>query len=443
MVEGGGGAPSPQPGMPRREKALIIVAVVVSLLVVASCFLIPYIFNKDEKGTSTTRSQPASKEYSAEEDWLKSNKSFNDALDVAMDDYVERPDEDYLIAAAARGISRLQEEGAADDVLTERAITTMLDALDDPFSGYMDQEQVRSLDTQLSGHFFGIGISMSEVRNEIRVNEVLKGTPAEAAGVQQGDIVVTVDGKDISGMNINDVVAMIRGQEGTVVKVGFKRSGVPGIIEYSLTRAEIKLPVITTDMLPGDIGHIILTDWTQDSSNLLKGALEDLKNQGAKGLILDLRGNPGGLMDPAIKSADLFLGGGTIVTSKGRMAGTTVPYTATAGTDWDLPVVILTNRGTASSSEIFTAALHDNDRAVLVGETTFGKGEIQQLKRQADGSALKITVALYYTPDGTSINDEGIIPDVIVTNPATGKEDLQLAEAQRVVTAIMQGQAWK
>lgn len=432
--------------MPRREKTLIIVAVVVSLLVVASCFLIPYIFNKDDKGNATTQSQSASNasnKYSDEEAWLASNKSFKDALNATMDDYVEQPDEDYLIAAAARGISRLKGEGAADDVLTERAITTMLDALDDPFSGYMDKEQVSMLDTQLTGHFFGIGISMAEVRNEIRVEEVLKGTPAEAAGVQQGDIVVSVDGKDVTGMSTNDVVAMIRGQEGTLVKVGFKRSGVPGTTVYDLTRAEIKLPVITTKMLPGDIGYIILTDWTQDSSTLLNGALEDLKNQGAKGLILDLRGNPGGLMDPAIKSADLFLGGGTIVTSKGRMAGTTVPYPANSGTAWDLPVVILTNRGTASSSEIFTAALHDNDRAVLVGETTFGKGEIQQLKRQTDGSALKITVALYYTPDGTSIDGEGITPDVIVTNPTTGQEDLQLAEAQRVVTAIMQGQSWK
>ena len=201
----------------------------------------------------------------------------------------------------------------------------------------MDKEQVSMLDTQLTGHFFGIGISMAEVRNEIRVEEVLKGTPAEAAGVQQGDIVVSVDGKDVTGMSTNDVVAMIRGQEGTLVKVGFKRSGVPGTTVYDLTRAEIKLPVITTKMLPGDIGYIILTDWTQDSSTLLNGALEDLKNQGAKGLILDLRGNPGGLMDPAIKSADLFLGGGTIVTSKGRMAGTTVPYPANSGTAWDLP----------------------------------------------------------------------------------------------------------
>jgi carboxyl-terminal processing protease len=442
MVEEGG-VPSPPTGMPRREKTLLIVAVVVSLLVVASCFLIPYIFNKDDKVNSATRSQSASQEYSEEEAWLENNKSFNDALTVTMEDYVERPDEGYLIAAAARGISRLKDEGAAEDVLTERAITTMLDALDDPFSGYMDKQQVSSLDTQLSGHFFGIGVSMAEVRNEIRVQEVLKGTPAEAAGIQQGDIVVMVDGKEVTGMNINDVVAMIRGQEGTRVKVGFKRSGVPGTIEYDLTRAEIKLPVITTQMLPGDVGYIILTDWTQDSSELLKGALEDLKNQGAKGLILDLRNNPGGLMDPAIKSADLFLGGGTIVTSKGRMAGTTVPYTATPGTSWDYPVVILTNRGTASSSEIFSAALHDNDRAVLVGETTFGKGEIQQLKRQPDGSALRITVALYYTPDGTSINDEGIAPDVIVTNPTMGEEDLQLVEAQRVVTAIMQGQAWK
>ncbi len=436
--------PVGQKPMSRREKVIIAVVLVVSLILVASCFTIPYVFNNDDGNDKADNGTTvATGSYTEEEAWLSKNQSFQSAVDVTMANFYEELDEDSLDDAAARGISRLMSESADDEVLTERAITTMLDSLDDPFSGYMDKESVDMLDAQLAGSFFGIGVSMTQARNDIKVERVIEGTPAEAAGIQVGDIVVSVDGTDVTEMDINDVVAMIRGEENTHVKVGVKRSGVSGVIEYDLVRVKIELPVIETSMREGDIGYIIFTDWTRDSAELLTSAMQELQGQGAKGLILDLRVNPGGLMDPAIKSADLFLSEGNIVSSKGRIAGSTSTYDATEGVVWDYPIVILTSRGTASSSEIFSAALHDNSRAVLVGQTTFGKGEIQTLKRQADGSALRITIALYYTPDGTSINDEGIVPDVIVSNPEMGEEDLQLAAAERVVTAMMQGQSWK
>ena len=436
--------PPAEPLTSRRDRVAIAVSVVLSVLVVASCFLFPYLFNHHRRGGGAADAPSGGESagldaYAEEESWLEGNKSFTDALDAVMRSYYRQPDEDHLMRAAARGISRLMGEGASEKELTERGITTMIDALDDPFSAYMDQKALNMLDVQLAGKFFGIGVSMTASRNEIRVQEVLKGTPAEAAGIQENDIVFSVDGTEVTGMDINDVVAMIRGQEGTGVVIGVKRSGTPGVISFDLVRAEIKLPVITTELKPGSIAYIQLTDWNKEATALLAEALEGLKARGARGLVLDLRSNTGGLMDSAIKSADLFLSEGNIVSSRGRVAGSSQTYNATPEVVWEYPVVILTNRGTASSSEIFSAALRDNDRAVLVGETTFGKGEIQQLQRQPDGTALRITVALYFTPAGTSINDEGITPDVLVAAPvvAEGGEDPQLDEAERLVAAMM------
>jgi carboxyl-terminal processing protease len=434
----------------KKDRALVIAAVVLSALVLASCFLVPALLSRDEgggagenRGQASTRQERQEEEYAGEREWLEGNQAFRNALDAVMRDYVQQPDEDALVAAAARGIHRLRQQGASEQVLTERGVTTLIDALDDPFSDFMDQKELKMMDAQLTGSFFGVGISMTQSRNEIRVEKVLEGTPAEAAGIQPGDVVLKVDGTEVSGMELTDVVMMIRGQEGTSVTLAVKRGGVPGEMLFTMQRAQIKLPVVTTEMRPGNIGYLLLTDWTKDSSDLIKQSLEELKGKGARGLILDLRTNPGGLMDPAINAADLFLDGGVIVSSRGRMGGTTRTYNANPGNSWDLPVVILTGRSTASSSEIFSAALHDNQRAVLVGETTFGKGSIQNILRQPGGTALRITVALYYTPEGISINDEGIDPDVPVRNPVVGKEDLQLQEAERVVAAMMEGRSWK
>ncbi len=166
--------------------------------------------------------------------------------------------------------------------------------------------------------------------------------------------------------------------------------------------------------------------------NTISKAFADLSAQGAKSLIVDLRSNPGGYMEPAIRAADFFLRDGIIVSSKGRVAGASNEYEADGDVEWDLPVVLLVDRGSASSSEIFAAALHDNQRCTLVGTATFGKGSIQKIFRQGDGSGLRLTIARYYTPNGSSIDDEGINPDIVVTNPVVGEEDLQLQKAIEV-----------
>jgi len=426
----------------RKDRIIVTLAVLLSAVVLASCFLVPALLTREEEAPA---GGPRAEEdlYKADRDWLESRQEFRNALENLERDYVEEPDENALMAAAARGIHRLREQGAPDDQLLQRGLSCLIDALDDPFSDFMDPEELKMLDSQLSASFFGVGISMTQSRNETRVEKVLEGTPAEEAGIQVGDVVVSVDGTEVKGMDLNDVVMMIRGEKDTTVTLGIRRSGVSGILTFTMRRAEIKLPVMTSEMRPGGVGYLVLSDWSRDSANLLREELDKLKGAGARGLILDLRTNPGGLLEPAINAADLFLDSGVIVSSRGRLAGTTRTYNAEPGNSWDMPVVILTSRATASSSEIFTAALHDNQRAVLVGETTFGKGSIQNILRQPGGTALRITVALYYTPSGISINDEGIDPDLLVHNPAVDGEDLQLQEAERVVRSMMEGRPWK
>jgi carboxyl-terminal processing protease len=248
-------------------------------------------------------------------------------------------------------------------------------------------------------------------------------------GLQDGDIVKEIDGRDVTGMALGEVVTMIRGPEGTTVKLGIARPPSSDIKDFDIVRREIEIPVVETEMKEKGVGYLRLTDWTQDVDQKISEALADLRSKGAKSLVIDLRSNPGGYMEPAIRAADMFLRDGVIVSSRGRVAGTTKEYTADGDVQWDLPVTILVNRGTASSSEIFAAALRENERAVLVGETSFGKGSIQKIFRQDDGTGVRLTIARYYTPSGASIDDEGITPDILVSNPVIGEQDLQLEKA--------------
>jgi len=420
-----------------RERNIIILVVVLSLALIASCFAIPFMLSSDDSSPTTSsdeQAQVAAGETLELEDILLESDSYKDAQDIVEDNYVNEVDGDDLLQAGARGIRRIAGEDYPEEQLVERGIVAMIDSLDDPFSSYMDAEELEMLDTQLSGSFFGIGVRMQQVKNEIRVVEVLEGTPAEAAGLKDGDIVKEVDGTDVTDMDINEVVMLIRGPEGTTVNLGIMRAPDLDLTYFDIVRGEIEVPVLEYELKEGDIGYIRLTDWTEDVDEQVAAALQDLEEQGAKGLIIDLRSNPGGYMEPAIRAADLFLRDGMIVSSKGRIAGSSSEYTADDQVEWDLPVVILLDRGSASSSEIFAAALADNDRAILVGETTFGKGSIQKLYRQEDGTAVRLTIARYYTPNGSSIDDEGLEPDFPVRNPVVGEEDLQLLKAMEILS---------
>jgi carboxyl-terminal processing protease len=431
----------------RRDRTVIIVAVVLSLLLVGACFAIPYLLSTDSSSTSPTSSSSSSEQKEAAatlqpdkeaeelEGFLEGSPSYSDAQDIVETNYVDEVNGDDLLYAGARGITRMADEGAEDDVLVDRGITAMIDSLDDPHSSFMSEEELNILDTQLSGRLTGIGVAMETVKNEVRVVRVLDGTPAQEVGLQEGDIVKEVDGKNISGMEIDEVVSMIRGPEGTTVRLGLVRPPSSEVIYFDIVRREIEIPVVEVEMKEGGVGYMRLADWTQDVDEQVSEALAQLRDQGAKSLIIDLRSNPGGYMDPAINAADMFLRDGMIVSSRGRVTGATKEYTADGEVEWDLPVIILVNRGSASSSEIFAAALRENERCTLVGETTFGKGSIQKIFRQPDGTGLRLTIARYYTPSGASIDDEGITPDELVKNPVIGEEDLQLEKALELAQA--------
>ncbi len=425
----------------RRDRLIIVISILLSLFLVGSCFAVPYLLTRDKTPHSTQDkdSRPRSSA-GAEEDGsareleksLLESDAYTRAQDIVEANYVDEVDEDLLLGSAARGIRRLHGEEAGEEALVERGITAMIDSLDDPFSSYMNADDLAMLDTQLSGRLSGVGVALEKVKNEVRVTRVLEGTPAHEAGLQEGDIVKEVDGRALEGMELEEAVFLIRGPEGTTVRLGIVRPPSLEVTYYDIVRREIEIQVIASELREGDVGYLRLSDWTEDAQEKMSQALSDLASRGAKSLVIDLRSNPGGYMEPAIRAADMFLRDGVIVSSRGRVAGATRDYRADADVEWDLPVVVLINRGTASSSEIFSAALRENERCVLVGETTFGKGSIQKIFRQEDGTGLRLTIARYYTPSGSSIDDEGIAPDVAVKNPVVGEEDLQLEKALEV-----------
>lgn len=417
----------------RRDRILVAVAIILSLLLVGSCFAIPYLFSSDGSSSSQDEGKTdilvVDEETSELEEILSESDSYMDAQNIVEANYVDEVDDDGLLYAGARGIRRMADEGADEDVLVDRGITAMIDSLDDPHSSFMSEEELRSLDTQLSGRLTGIGVVMQMEKNEIKIIRVLDGTPAKEVGLKDGDIIKEVDGRNVVGVDINEVVTLIRGEEGTTVGLGIVRPPSSDIKYFDIVRREIEVPVLETEMKEGNVGYVRLTDWTQDIDQKISDALAELRGQGAESLVIDLRLNPGGYMDPAINAADMFLRDGVIVSSRGRVAGATKEYMADDEIGWDLPVVILIDRGSASSSEIFAAALRENDRCVLVGETSFGKGSIQKIFRQDDGTGVRLTIARYYTPSGESIDDEGLVPDYLVKNPVVGEEDLQLGKA--------------
>ncbi len=416
------------------EKKFQILVVVLSLVLVASCFLIPFLLTRksspsSDKATTTTTTTGTldSQQLNDLERVLQASDTYEEAQQIVEKNYVDAVSGDQLLQAGARGIERLSQQGADAPVVEDRGIVAMIDSLYDPFSSFMTPEEVQALDSQLSGHVSGIGAVMQSVKNEVTVDRPLDGSPAEKAGLKKGDIVREVDGQDVSGMGFEEVVNLIRGPQGTTVHLGIMRAGSSGLIYFDIVRADIEIPIVE-EIKEGNVGYLQLSDWSQKVNEKISADLVDLKAKGATSLVIDLRGNGGGYMDPAIAAADLFLSEGTIVSSKGRIAGTNQDHKADAATEWDGPVILLVDRGSASSSEIFASALHDNKRCTLVGETTFGKGSVQKLFRQADGSAIRLTVARYYTPAGVNITDEGITPDVYVRNPDSG-QDLQMEKA--------------
>ncbi|MEX0973088.1 MAG: S41 family peptidase [Solirubrobacterales bacterium] len=297
----------------------------------------------------------------------------------------------------------------------------------DRFSEYFSAQQLARFNEEIEGRFSGIGLSVSAVEDGLRVIGVFKRSPAEAAGIAAGDTIVSVDGRSIAGLGSNASTALIKGPEGTEVTVGVRgpQRGRPR--QVRLTRAEISVPVVDSELetVRGEkIAYVRLAAFSEGAHGALKRAVRKLQRRGAKGLVLDLRGNGGGLFDEAVLSASVFLPEGeTVVTTESRTQGEAV-YEARGGNLPALPTVVLIDRNTASAAEILAAALADYAGARIVGTRSYGKGVFQQEIDLSNGGALKLTVGEYFTPDGTNLAGNGIEPDVTVRDrPGTPRDE--------------------
>ena len=307
-----------------------------------------------------------------------------------------------------------------DDVLINGAITGMLAALD-PHSAYLDGSDLQRLNTMIDGNYSGLGLSVVAEDGAVKVISPFRGSPADRVGIKAGDYITHLDGKLIYGLPLDDAVAQMRGREGTSIRLTVFRPGRDEPFEVDVTRGVIELEPVTYELQPGNIGHIMVNEFSRDVGADVAGAWKALQTQATgrlNGLVLDLRSNPGGSLDEAVALSDLFLSKGQIVSQRGRARGESITYDAETVFRGDiaegLPIIVLIDAGSASASEIVAGALQDHRRAVVMGERSFGKGSVQSLLPLGRTAALKLTTARYYTPSGHSVQEGGIKPDIKV-----------------------------
>ena len=301
------------------------------------------------------------------------------------------------------------------NVESYEAIRGMLASLDDPYTRFPDPKEFKEMQIDTSGELMGVGIQLSvdKATKELIVVSPIEGTPASRAGVQSKDVIVSIDGASTKGMTTEDAVKLIRGPEGTEVVLGLRRDD--EILNVPLKRARIEINAVkaTLNTSPNGrkIGYIRLKQFNANASREMREAVKDLELQGAEGYVLDLRSNPGGLLESSVDIARQWLNEGTIVSTRTR-EGIRDVRRATGSAVTDKPLVVLIDQGSASASEILSGALQDNSRAQLVGQKTFGKGLVQAVRRLADGSGMTVTIAKYLTPKGADIHKHGIKPDI-------------------------------
>ncbi|HWF97019.1 MAG TPA: S41 family peptidase [Xanthobacteraceae bacterium] len=330
-------------------------------------------------------------------DTYKQLSLFGDVFERVRADYVEKPD---------------------DGKLVETAINGMLTGLD-PHSSYMDAKSFRDMQVQTRGEFGGLGIEVTMEEGVIKVVAPIDETPAAKAGVQANDFITHIDDEPVQGLTLNQAVDKMRGPVNTSIKIRIVRKGQDKPIEMTLTRDTIKVLSVRSHSEGDDVGYVRITQFSEKTSEGLKKAIADLSAQDGdklKGFIVDLRNNPGGLLDQAIAVSDAFLEKGEVVSTRGRNADETQRFSAHPG---DLtkgkPVIVLINGGSASASEIVAGAMQDHKRATILGTRSFGKGSVQTIIPLGSGNgALRLTTARYFTPSGRSIQAKGIVPDIEV-----------------------------
>ena len=314
--------------------------------------------------------------------------------------------------------------------------TGLVDALEDPYSVYYSAEELKELQMSTEGIYYGIGAYLSKAANEdyCVISGTIENTPAEEAGLRADDTIYMIDGVDTAGMDINEVVALIKGEEGTKVVLTLVREGESDYLEIPVERRKIESPTVSTKMMENGIGYIEITEFDDVTEDQFAESLAECKAKGMKALILDLRSNPGGNLSTVCEISRMVLPKGMIVYTEDKY-GKRDEYTCDGARQLTVPSVVLVNGYSASASEILAGAMKDHGIATIMGTTTFGKGIVQRVISLSDGSAVKLTVSKYYTPNGNDIHEKGIEPDVVVEFDADAYYsegvDNQLQEAIR------------
>jgi len=333
-------------------------------------------------------------------------KEFTDAFASIKSDYVEKVD---------------------DKTILKNAIKGMMSGLD-PHSSYLDEQGFKHLREGTSGEFGGLGIEVGMEDGLIKVISPIDDTPAQRAGIKPGDLIFRIDNKPVKEMGLDEAVKLMRGKPGTEIELSILRDGSSSPLKIKLKRAVIKVKSVKFRLLDKNIAYIRISSFQSRTAKQLKKAIKSLikenKQQPLQGLVLDLRNNPGGVLNGSVDVSNIFLDSGLIVYTKGRVKDSELKFSATRGDILNgAPIVVLVNGGSASASEIVAGALQDHKRAIIMGSDTFGKGSVQTIKPLSKTTAIKITTARYYTPSGRSIQAEGIIPDITLANVSLEQKD--------------------
>ncbi len=338
----------------------------------------------------------ATKEKSADDNNIYKNiELFTKVLSIVKKDYVDKKTYKDLIYGAING---------------------MLSSLD-PHSSFLDPDNFKEMQVETTGEFGGLGIEITIKNGILTVVSPIEDTPAFKAGVKAGDKIIKINGESTKNMTLMEAVKKLRGKKGTKVTISIFREGLKKLKDITIVRDIIKIQSVKSKMYENNIGYIRITQFQERTASSIIKALNKFKKEFGtiKGIILDLRNNPGGLLSQAVKVSDIFLKKGKIVYTKGRVPNSQMEFYAhNDGTEGNYPMVVLVNGGSASASEIVSGALQDHKRAIILGTQTFGKGSVQTIIPLNDGSAIRLTTAKYYTPSGTSIQAKGITPDLIV-----------------------------